>query len=73
MEDGATARQTGIGARQQIDPDTLLECVIGPQPLDNNNAPLQSVERARTHDDAAAPIADAHAIAIIETKLHLAW
>src|SRR5689334_1454213 len=30
-EDGAAARQTGIGARRQVDPNTLLEGMIGPQ------------------------------------------
>jgi hypothetical protein len=30
----AAARQTGIGARQQIDPDASLESMIGPRPFD---------------------------------------
>jgi len=46
VEDSAAPRQTRIGARQQVDPDTLLECMIGPQPFDYNNAPLQALKGA---------------------------
>ena len=68
MEDGAAARQTGIGARQQIDPDASLESMIGPQPFDNHNAPLQPVKAARVNDQAAAPVPDAHPVAVPYTQ-----
>jgi hypothetical protein len=54
VEHRAAARQTGIGARQQIDPDASLESMIGPQSFDNHNAPLQPVKAARVNDGALA-------------------
>src|SRR6202022_1360801 len=68
VEDRAATRQTGIGARQQIDPDTLLECMIGPQPFDDDHPLLHALKALRMEDQAAAPVADAHLVAIIEPE-----
>ena len=64
VEHGAAARQTGVGAGQQIDPDALLEGVVGPHPLDDNDALLQPVKGAGMDDDIALAVADAHPLAI---------
>ena len=64
MKDGAAARQAGIGARQQIDPDTLLESMIGPQPFDDHHPRCNPSKPGGMDDDAAAPVADAHPVAI---------
>src|SRR3984893_12100187 len=69
VKDGAAARQTGIGARQQIDPDTLLECLIGPQTFDDDHPFLHPRSAAGMDDEAALPIAEAHPVAIAETQL----
>src|SRR6516165_11241121 len=66
VEDGAATRQTGIGARQQIDPDTLLKCMIGPQPFDNDHPFLHAGKAARVDHEIALPIADAHPVAVGE-------
>ena len=64
MEHGAAARQTGVGAGQQIDPDALLESVVGPHPLDDNDALLQPVKGAGMDDDITLAVADAHPLAV---------
>jgi hypothetical protein len=69
VENRAATRQTGIGARQQIDPDTLLERVVGPQPFHNHDPRLQPIKAAGVNDDTAAPVPDAHAVAIAQTEL----
>src|SRR6202022_3330395 len=43
VKDGAAARETGIGARQHVDPDTLLEGMIGPQPFDDDHPFLHAL------------------------------
>src|SRR5215467_7065185 len=45
-------RQARVGARQEIDADTLFESMIGPQLLDDHHPFLQSVERSCTPVDA---------------------
>src|SRR5712691_7134704 len=49
----AAARQAGIGAGQQIDADALLEGVVRPQPLDDDDAALEPIEGAGMDDEAA--------------------
>jgi hypothetical protein len=66
VENRAATRQTGIGARQQVDPDTLLESVVGPQPFHNHHPRLQSIKAAGVNDDTAAPVPDAQPVAIAE-------
>src|SRR6266851_7584343 len=60
----AAARQSGIGAGQEIDADPLLKGVVWPQPLDDDDATLHPVERAGVDDDTALRIADADALAV---------
>src|SRR5262245_54435666 len=69
VEHGAAARQTGVGAGHQIDPDPLLESMVGPQPFDNHYTLLQAVKGSRMDDDAAALVADAHALAVAEAEI----
>ena len=68
MEDGAATRQTRIGARQQINPDTLLECMIWPQPFDDDHPFLHARKAPRMDDKAAAPITDPHPASIAEPQ-----
>jgi len=58
VENRAAARQAGIGAGQQVDPDALLESMVGPQPFDDHHPHLQPVKAARVNDDTAAPVAE---------------
>src|SRR5215472_7716126 len=68
MEHSAAARESGIGACQQIDSDTLFESIIGPQPLDDHDPRLQTPEGARMHHDAAPLVPDAHTLAVAQTE-----
>src|SRR5215469_3730589 len=68
VKDGAAIRQTRIGARQEIDADTLFESLIGPQPLDDDHLFLQSVKRTPITDDAAPFVADADPVAIADAQ-----
>src|SRR5204863_8470691 len=64
VEHRAAAGEAGIGAGQQVDADALLEGVVRPQPLGDDDARLHALERAGMHDDAALVVADAHAVAV---------
>src|SRR5215204_3803537 len=68
VEHGAAAGQAGVGAGQEVDADALLEGVVRPQPLDDDDALLQAVEGAGMDDDAALAIADADAAAVGEAE-----
>src|SRR5271167_3272407 len=59
-----TPWQSGIGAGQQVDPDTLFERMVGPYALDDYDPPLQPIEGAGVNDNAAAAVADSHPVAI---------
>src|SRR6516162_7005270 len=42
--------------------------MIGPQPLDNHHPLLHSIKGPGVDDNAAAPITDAHAVAVAESQ-----
>src|SRR5262249_52791037 len=64
VEDGAAGRAAGLGAGQGVDADPLLEGVVGPDPLDDDDAALQPVEGLGVDDDAALAIAEADPVAL---------
>jgi hypothetical protein len=68
-EDGAAARQTGIGARRQVDPNTLLEGMIGPQSFDDHHSFLHPIESASANHDAALAVPDTHPITVTKVQL----
>ena len=68
MENGAAAGQTWIRTRQQVDPDTLLEGIIGPYPLHDDHSFLHPVKGPRVDDDAAPSVPEAHPVAVAEAE-----
>src|SRR5271165_1514129 len=68
VEHGAAARQTGVGARQQVYPDTLLEGIVGPQAFHDHYPRLQPAKGAGANDDATPPVPDAYSVAIAQPQ-----
>src|ERR1051325_11566016 len=64
VEHRAATGEAGIGAGQQVDADPLLERIVWPQPLGNDNTRLHAIESTGMHDDAALRVADAHTLTV---------
>src|ERR1051326_1951992 len=64
VEHRAATGEAGIGAGQQVDADPLLERIVWPQPLGNNDTRLHAIESAGMHDDAALRVADSHTLTV---------